>query len=66
MIHAVNTGLLPIVSGLSHSGSLLNAEKLQYVRAMRGKITQRKLGAMLGVSHVCIGQAQRGERYSND
>lgn len=45
--------------------SKLTEDAIREIRQLRGKVSQRKLGARFGVSHTVIGKVQHGEDWAH-
>lgn len=54
-----------ITNGRRRYNAKLTDEAVAEIRSLRGKVSQRKLGAWFGVSHAVIGKVQRGEDWAH-
>lgn len=57
-------GTVVDLSGMKNANAKLSGIAIQYILQNQGRLSQRKMGERLGVSHNTIGAVLRGERYS--
>jgi hypothetical protein len=63
--HAIENGLIIIGTGEDARNVKLTEKDVLYIRAMKGKISQRKLGKKFNVDHGCIGRVQRRQTWKH-
>lgn len=66
MKHAIKTGLRTVLRGPNHGMAILSQAQVSEVRSLlsSGKLSQRKIGELYGVSRGCIRDIKTGKSWA--